>query len=123
MNDGDCNPLVCSPTGPGTPFGSASIILFDSIRLATILASLGLMLATGYAWARSVRRGGQRDRFLALALLSVVIIGTQIQNIGNTGSYRPLLSALGVFFAIRGLMRFRAEQPAKPGSRADDTED
>lgn len=117
----DCNPLVCSPTGPGTPFATWYLVAFDSVRLVAISAALALMLAIGYAWARSVRHGGQRDRYLALALFAVVIIGTEIQNIGNIASYRLLLSILGILFAFRGLMRFRAEQPVKPGSRADDT--
>lgn len=113
----DCNPFVCSPTGPGTPFATWYLAAFDSIRLIAILAALGLMMAIGYAWARSVRHSGQRDRYLALAIFAVVIIGTEIQNVGNIASYRLFLSIAGIIFAFRGLMRFRYEQPAKPGGQ------
>lgn len=120
MTPADCNPLLCNPYGPGTPFGTWYLALFDSIRLVTIATALALMFAIGVAWARSVPRSGQRDRYLALASFLVVIIGTEIQNIGNIASYRLFISIFGITLAFRGLMRFRAEQPAKPGSRTDD---
>ena len=116
----DCNPLICSPTGPGLPFGTWYLVVFDSIRLVAILAALALMFTIGVAWARSARHGGQRDRYLALAFFMVVIIGTEIQNIGNMASYRLFLSVIGIGLALRGLIRFRSEQPAKPGGRIDD---
>jgi hypothetical protein len=106
-----CDPAFCSPTGPGLPFGTWYLALFDSLRLFTVLGALALMLALGMAWARSVPHGGQRDRYLALAFFSVVIIGTEIENIGNVASYRLVLSILGLLFAFRGLLKFRHETP------------
>jgi len=117
---GDCNPLLCSPTGPGTPFGTWYLALFDSIRIVAVLVAFGLMFVTGVAWARSVPHGGQRDRYLALAIFAVVVIGTEIQNIGNVASYRLVLSLIGIVFALRGIVRFKHEQPSQPNSRADE---
>jgi hypothetical protein len=110
-----CVPVWCSASGPGTPFGTWYIAVFDSIRLVTILGAFALMLATGMAWNRSVKHGGQRDRYLALAAFAVAAIGTEIQNMGNLASYRLALFFIGTGLALRGLWRFRSEQPAPRG--------
>lgn len=114
-----CNPIFCNPNGPHLPFGTWYLVVFDTVRLITILAAMGVITATGTAWARSCSHGGQRDRYLALAIFAVVVAGTEVENIGNIASYRLLLSALGVALAIRGLWRFRHEQPAKPDGIID----
>lgn len=111
---GGCNPIFCSPDGPHLPFGTWYLVIFDTVRLATIFAALGMMVALGTAWARSVPHGGQRDRYMALAIFAVVIIGTEVENLGNIASYRLVLSVVGVVLAYRGLWRFRHEEPSIP---------
>jgi hypothetical protein len=107
-----CNPIFCNPNGPHLPFGTWYLIIFDTARLVTVLAAMGVIMATGTAWARSCSHGGQRDRYLALAIFAVVVASTEVENIGNIASYRLVLSMTGVALAIRGLWRFRHEQPA-----------
>jgi hypothetical protein len=41
-----CDPAFCSPTGPGQPFGTWYLALFDSLRLFTVLGALGHMVAS-----------------------------------------------------------------------------
>lgn len=114
-----CSPIFCSPDGPGQPFGTWYLAIFDAIRLVVIFAALGVVTATGTAWARSVSHGGQRDRYLALAFFSAVVAGTEVENMGNYASYRLVLSTIGVALAIRGLWRFRHEQPSEPEGLID----
>lgn len=116
---GDCNPLVCSPTGPHDPFGTWYLAIFDTVRLGVILSVLALMVAIGMAWARSYPHSGQRDRYLALTVFAIIVLGTEIENMGNIASYRLALSVTGVILAFRGLLRFRHEQPSKPEGAID----
>jgi hypothetical protein len=111
--DGNCNPLVCSPTGPHEPFGTPLLAVADSSRLLVILVALGLVFSIGMAWQRSTPHGGQRMRYLSLALLAAVVIGTEIENIGNFPSYRLVVSAVGVLCGVIGLWKFRREHPAE----------
>jgi hypothetical protein len=116
---GSCNPVFCSPSGPHLPFGTWYLAIFDTVRLVTIFAALGMMMALGIAWARSAPHGGQRDRYMALAVFAVVVIGTEVENLGNIASYRLVLSTIGVVLAYRGLWRFRHEQPSIPEGLSD----
>lgn len=116
MNRGNCNPLVCDPTGPHDPFGSGILIVADSVRLLVVLAALVLVFSIGMAWQRSVPGGGQRIRYMSLAMFAAVVIGTELENIGNTPSYRLVISAIGVICGIIGLWKFRKEQPAEANS-------
>lgn len=116
---GDCIPVICSPTGPHDPFGTWYLAIFDTVRLGVIGAVLVLMFAIGMAWARSVPHGGQRDRYLGLAVFAITALGTEIENFGNIASYRLVLSAVGLVFSFRGLSRFRRELPAEPEGLPD----
>lgn len=109
-----CNPIFCNPNGPRLPFGTWYLAIFDTVRLIMILGAMGVITATGAAWARSCSHGGQRDRYTALAIFAVVVASTEVENIGNTASYRLVFSATGIALAIRGLWRFRHEQPSVP---------
>ena len=119
---GDCYPIFCNPRGPGLPFGTWQIAIFDTARLVTILAALVVMFALGMAWGRSLPGSGQRDRYLAMALFCVVVLGTELENIGNIASYRLVLSMVGLAYISRGLWRFRNEQPAEPNSAVDENQ-
>jgi hypothetical protein len=109
-----CIPVLCSPGGPGIPFGTWYIALFDILRVLCVIGSFVLISSIVTAWHRSYPRGGQRDRYLALGLFAFIIIGTEISNIGNIASWRLALSIVAVVFALRGLKRFDHEQPATP---------
>jgi hypothetical protein len=116
MDRGSCNPLVCSPTGPHDPFGSGLLIVADTARLLVILAALVLVFTIGMAWQRSVPHGGQRMRYMSLAMFAAVVIGTELENIGNIPSYRLVVTAAGVVCGIIGVWKFRKEHPAEADS-------
>ena len=116
MDRNNCNPFVCNPAGPHDPFGSAVLVVADTARLLVILAALALVFSVGMAWQRSVPGGGQRMRYMSLAMFAAVVIGTELENIGNTPSYRLIISAAGVVCGIIGLWKFRKEQPAEADS-------
>ena len=107
-----CNPLTCTPTGPHQPFGSVLLGVADSGRLLVIVAALVLVFCSGMAWQRSVPNSGQRMRFISLSLFAAVVIGTELENIGNTPSYRLPVSIIAVVCGIIGLWKFRKEQPS-----------
>ena len=109
-----CIPLICSPTGPHLLFGTWYLAIFDATRVVCVIACLVLLGQVGRAWRRSYPHGGQRDRYLALGVFAFVVIGTELENLGNIASYRLVLSAFAVTFAIRGLRRFGHEQPSTP---------
>lgn len=111
----DCLPIICSPTGPSTPFATWYLVLFDLARVLCVVAAIWLLGSIGAAWRRSYPHGGQRDRYAALGLLAFVVIGTEIENLGNIASYRLALSIVAMLLAVRGLRRFEREQPAAPG--------
>jgi hypothetical protein len=106
--------VICSPVGPGIPFGTWYIALFDLIRVLCVIASFVLISSIVAAWHRSQPHGGQRDRYLALGLFAFIIIGTEISNLGNIASWRLAFSVVAIVFALRGLHRFDHEQPASP---------
>lgn len=110
-----CLPIICSPTGPGVPFGTWYLTLFDVTRVLCVAVSIWLLGSIGAAWRRSYPHGGQRDRYAALGLLALIVIGTEIENLGNIASYRLVLSIVAMLLAVRGLHRFDREQPAAPG--------
>lgn len=121
MDRGDCNPLLCNPTGPHQPFGSVLLDVADSVRLLVIIGAFVLVFATGMAWQRSVPGGGQRLRYTALALFAAVAIGTEFENIGNLPSYRLIITAAGVICGTIGLWKFRREQLSEINSGQEGT--
>lgn len=108
---GDCNPLLCNPTGPHDLFGTPLLATADTIRLLVILAALALVFSIGMAWQRSVRHGGQRMRYISLALFAAIVVGTELENLGNIPSYRLVVSVIAVVSGIIGLWKFRNEDP------------
>ena len=108
--------MVCNPTGPHDPFGSPLLIVADSVRLLVIIAAFMLVFSIGMAWQRSVPGGGQRMRYMSLAMFAAVTVGTALDNIGSIPSYRLVISAIGVVCGIIGLWKFRKEQPAEADS-------
>jgi len=110
-----CLPLICSPDYPHTPFGTWYLAVFDLLRVACVVGCMMLIGMIITAWHRSWEHGGQRDRYLALAVFAFMVVGTEIENLGNVMSYRLVLALCAVALALRGLYRFRQELPSKPG--------
>lgn len=110
----ECTSLWCNPTGPGTPFGTWYIAIFDSCRVLCVIVSMWLISEIAQAWRRSFAHGGQRDRYAALGLFAFIVIANEVSSFGDIASYRLVLSVLAVLLAVRGLRRFRFEQPAIP---------
>jgi hypothetical protein len=123
VDRGDCDPLVCNPTGPHDIFGSPLLATADTVRLLVILASLGLVFSIGMAWQRSLPHGGQRMRYLSLALFAAIVIGTELENLGNIPSYRLAVSACAVVSGIIGLWKFRNEEPVGSDNEQEETSD
>lgn len=109
-----CLPFYCIPSGPGTPFGTWWLIIADTVRVICVIMAIWLLGGIGAAWRRSYPRSGQRDRFTSLGLLAFVVIGAELQDLGNVPSYRLALSTVAMLLAIRGLLRFDHERPAAP---------
>ena len=109
-----CLPIICSPSYPHTPFGTWYLAVFDLLRVACVVGCMVLIGMVITAWHRSYSHGGQRDRYLALALFAFMVVGTEVENLGNIASWRLAMSLLAVTVAIRGLRRFRRELPSPP---------
>lgn len=63
--------FLCSPNGPGTPFGGPVMAVWDTARAATILAALAVVVVTPRVAAAAATRW-QALRFYAVALFAVV---------------------------------------------------
>lgn len=110
----DCVPLWCSPTGPGIPFGTWYLAVFDLLRVACVVAALWLLSHIGREYWRALHGGGQRDKYIALGVFAFIVISNEISDLGNIASYRLVLSIIAVVYALRGLRRSKHEEPAQP---------
>jgi len=110
--------LVCSPDGPGKPFGTAWIALFDSVRVICVLAAL-ITLAFTPGVYEHLRAPGQRARMIALTLFTLQSITTESEHIGDYASLRLLFNVAAVLYGLYGILQLRKEEPARMRSRND----
>ncbi len=90
-----CGPPWCAPQGPGHPWGSPTLALYDSIRVLIILAALWTVGSS----IRSAVWTDDRDqclRFLALAAFAVVAGGTELEHIGDDIHWRFVATIVAV---------------------------
>lgn len=101
-----CLPLLCPPTGPGTPFGTPWIAVLDTIRVLCWAACLYVITRCIHA-VYSIRTPQQRAIYIALALFSFAILGTEVDHFGDLAHYRLAVFAIGSVAACYGLHRIR----------------
>jgi hypothetical protein len=94
------------------------LAIYDTVRVGCVVAALILIGRIGVAWRRSYRHGGQRDRYLALALFAFIVAATEISHMGDIASYRLVVTAVALGFAQRGLRRFPGETLSVPKGSA-----
>lgn len=112
----ECFPLLCSPSGPGTPFADIGLVIADTVR---VLCSLGVVvLVVLHIIAIGRCTSGQRLRFASLSVFAMAALGTEIEHLGDTASYRLGLNALGIALALVGAVSF-----LRDSSTADETPD
>jgi hypothetical protein len=104
--------LVCSPDGPGTPFGTPLIALFDTIRVVCVLAALATIGFTLPAYPK-MSSGGQRARMVALLLFTLQAITTESEHIGDYASLRLGFNLAAVLYGLYGIWQLRREEPAQ----------
>lgn len=104
--------LLCSPDGPGTPFGNGWIALFDSVRVVCVLAALATIGFTLPAYPK-MSSGGQRARMVALLLFTLQAITTESEHIGDYASLRLGFNLAAVLYGLYGIWQLRREDPAQ----------
>lgn len=105
-------PVVCSPNGPGTPFGNGWLALFDVLRIVCILTCLLTLGVTARVYGE-LGASGQRARVHALMLFMLQAVTTESEHLGDYASARLLFNLAAALWALYGMWQMRQEYPAK----------
>lgn len=107
-----CDPPWCAPEGPGNPWGTAELGVWDSVRVVLVLISAFVAIRSVIAAVWTDNRG-QTWRYVALSMFAVITAGTELNHLGDWAHWRLPLSAVGVTAAaigIRGADRDRERE-------------
>lgn len=104
--------IVCSPNGPGTPFGSPILVLFDTLRFLCIVSCLVTLAMTPKVY-HLLNTSGQRARVHALILFMLQGITTESEHLGDYASARLAFNLAAAGWALYGMWQMRREYPAK----------
>jgi hypothetical protein len=108
-----CSWLCGPPQGPSTPFGAPRLVVFDSLRVICVVAAV-VAAALAVAILRRRMVPGQRSRFLALTGFSAVVIGVEIEHLGDDANWRLIVAIASTLAAAWGnYSAYRMEAPAK----------
>lgn len=105
--------IPVAPLGPGTPFGTPALIVFDCLRLAVIV--LGLVNLGLKPWLfRRCAAPGQMARMAALGMLSVVAMTIEIEHLGDYPNWRLFFALVAMIVNTWGNYSFlRYEAPSQ----------
>jgi hypothetical protein len=107
--------MLCAPSGPGTPFGSFVLILVDCLRILTMLIGMAVIVWTPRLVLESPALG-QQCRLASQAMFALIVIGTEIDHMGDYAHYRLYVSFIAVALMLFGLTRLSKEIPPKTRS-------
>lgn len=110
-----CSALFCGPDQPSLPFSSPLLIVCDVVRVLCAACGVGV-IAYSILGVVQAPIAAQKARFLALALLAVIVGGTELTHLGDYPSARLLLHIVAVLVGLFGVVSFRSEAHA-PGNR------
>jgi hypothetical protein len=106
------------PQGPSVPFGNATLVFFDSVRLICLALCA---VAVVFAIVLMTRRGGavgQRIRLASQAGFAVIVATIEVEHFGDYANLQLVLVLLVALGAAWGnYLGVRYEAPAKPGWR------
>jgi hypothetical protein len=107
---------LCAPAGPGTPFGTTGLILIDSLRIITMLIGMVVIVWTPrlVLQAPSI---GQQCRLASQAMFCLIVIGTEVDHMGDYAHYRLYVSFFAVVLMLYGLTRLNKETPPRTRSK------
>jgi hypothetical protein len=107
----DCYAL-CAPNGPNTPFAFPTIFWIDVARIIVMLLGMVLIVFT----PRLVLQAGvvgQKCRLAGQGVFALIVIGTEVDHIGDFAHYRLALSFIGISLMLYGVWRMRTESPPR----------
>jgi hypothetical protein len=107
--------VLCAPSGPGTPFGNAVLIAEDILRIITMLLGMANIVWTPRLVLQAPALG-QQCRLASQALFCLVVIGTEIDHMGDYAHYRLFVSFGAIAVMLFGLSRLEKEIPPKTRS-------
>lgn len=99
---GLCPWLCGGPSYPSTPFVGPVFAVVDTLRILIAVAAAGLLVASVWAIRKAVTRG-QKCRFLYVVGTAIVMIGTEIQHLGDWPNWRFLVSLVTVTVGSYGI--------------------
>lgn len=107
--------VLCAPGGPGIPFGTPGLIALDCLRIVTMLIGVAIIVWTPrlVLEAPSI---GQQARLASQAMFCLIVIGTEIDHMGDYAHYRLYVSFVAVSVMFYGLTRLHKEIPPKTRS-------
>lgn len=106
---------LCAPNGPGTPFGTPGLVWIDSLRVLTMLVGMAVIVWT----PRLVMQApafGQQCRLASQAMFCLIVIGTEVDHMGDYAHYRLYVSFVAVALMLYGLTRLNKETPPRTRS-------
>jgi hypothetical protein len=105
-----------APEGPGTPFGTPGLIVFDSLRVLVFV--LGLLNLALKPWLfRRCDAPGQVARIAALGMLSVVGMSVELEHLGDYANWRLFFVLVAMVINTWGnysLLRYEAPAQILP---------
>jgi hypothetical protein len=108
-----CPWLCTAPTGPSTPFAWPVFFVIDSVRILICVGALALILISVWSITRSTVHG-QKTRFAGAVGLYLIVIGTELDRLGDTPHWRFLVAAASIPLLLWGYYQhLRHELPAR----------
>ncbi len=110
-------PWLCSPQGPGDPFGTPILIVVDVARIVVVVAALGVVVTSIVDALRRPVASPQAARFIGLSAFALSAATTELAHLGDFASFRLPLNIIGCGLCLWGNVHFlRATRPTEaPG--------
>ena len=102
----------CAPDGPSTPFGTPYLIWADSFRIVVMLLGLALIVWTPRL-VLDACAAGQRARLAGQGIFALIVIGTEVDHMGDYAHYRLFVTFLGIAAMLWGVSRISREIPPR----------
>lgn len=110
------NSFVSAPNGPGTPFATPTLVVFDATRVFIIISAFAIAALTPFVTIRTIRARHQRAGMWGLVCYALVSAGTEYDHLGDLANYR-----LALFAVANALALWRLWGMLRTVTRADAT--